>query len=108
LNLDLRFNGKAADGTKLDWAALSAQAGDAFKIDGSSLAQIARATDIAVTGRMYINISGFVIALADFSLVQQSGIAINDTKNVSIALGNALVIQLSNAYLFVGVDGTID
>ena len=56
-----------------------------------------------------------MIVLAGFSIDQQSGIALNDTSGVSIPLGapgqagaNVLVIRLSGAYLFVGVDGVID
>jgi ClpP class serine protease len=112
LNLALRYNGKAADASKLDWAALAALPGDAFGIDGTSLAAITRATDLSITGQLYLNISSFVIVLAGFSIDQQSGMAIDDTKGVTIPIGvpgaNVLAIRLSGAYLFVGVDGAIN
>ena len=112
LNLALRFNGKAADASKLDWAALAALPGDAFGLDGTALAQITRATDISISGQLYLNIDGFVIALAGFSIDLQSGIAVNDTKGISIPMGtpgaSVMVLHITNAYLFIGVDGTID
>ncbi|HET7524617.1 MAG TPA: hypothetical protein VFK10_01625, partial [Burkholderiaceae bacterium] len=112
LNLALRYNGKAADASKLDWAALAALPGDAFAIDGTGLAAITRGTDISVSGQLYLNIDGFVIALASFSIDQQSGIAVNDTKGISIPIGtpgaSVLVLHITNAYLFVGVDGVIN
>src|SRR6185369_4522402 len=109
LNLDLRFNGKAADQSKLAWNSLAGLAGDPFKIAGTQLAQIQRPTDISVTGQLYINISGFVIALAGFSIEQQSGMSLNDGAGINLAAGapgaNALVIRITGAYLFVGVSG---
>ncbi|MBT8440046.1 MAG: hypothetical protein KJO91_09990, partial [Gammaproteobacteria bacterium] len=59
---------------------------------------------------MYINISGFVIALADFSLEQQSALALNDgTISLSATPGvNALVIRLTSAYVFIGTDGVMN
>jgi hypothetical protein len=53
-----------------------------------------------------------VIALAGFSIDLQSGVAVNDTKGISIPMGtpgaSVLVLHITNAYLFIGVDGTID
>jgi hypothetical protein len=115
LSLALRFNGKAADGSKLDWAALSLLTGDPLGIRSSTLSQITRATNISITGRLYLDVGGFVIALADFSIDQQSGVAVNDTKTVNVPLAlpgqpgaNVLLVRISGAYLFVGVGGVVN
>jgi hypothetical protein len=113
LNLALRYNGKAADASKLNWASLdTGLAGDPLQIGTVGLGEIVRTTDISVSGAMYINISGFVIARANFSLEQQSGtgLIIDDQNDVSIADGkaNALVIHMSEAYVFIGVDGVMN
>jgi hypothetical protein len=79
---------------------------------GPVLPRFTRATDLSITGQLYLNISSFVIVLAGFSIDQQSGMAIDDTKGVTIPIGvpgaNVLAIRLSGAYLFVGVDGAIN
>jgi hypothetical protein len=111
LNLDLLYNGPAAGGQQARLAGAGGVAGDDFQIDGTDLARITGTTNISISGQLYLNISGFVVALASFSMDQQSGIAVNDTKGVSIPLApgaNVLVIHLSNTYFFVGVDGVVN
>ena len=110
LNLSLAYNAAAADGSKLDWAALSGLSAAPLGSNVGSLAALVRSTNLAITGTLYLDVSGFVVALASFSIDQQSGVALNDGKGVVIGAtpgANVLVIHLSGAYFFAGAGGAI-
>jgi hypothetical protein len=60
-------------------------------------------------------VGGFVIALASFSIDQQSGVAVNDRNGISVPLPTGpdrvpmcCCCASPSAYLFVGVGGSID
>jgi hypothetical protein len=108
LDLSLLFNGAAADNTRLHWLTLAGLTDDPFQINGTSLAGIERTTVVDVTGTLYLNIDGFVIALATFSLEQKSDLTVNDGGHVNITMGSILVLKLTDVYLFVGVGGVIE
>jgi hypothetical protein len=119
-SLDLIYNGPdKTTGSKLDWAdvTITGSGGTATPLStffktatnatlSSSFANLTETTDISASGMLYLNVSDFVIALATFSITEQSGIAVNDG---TIVLSNAsdLVIQLTNAQLFVGMGGAV-
>jgi hypothetical protein len=83
LNLDLRLNGKGRRPEQAAAGRRSPRCRATRSDHGTQLAQIQRPTDITVTGQLYLNIVGFVIALAGFSIEQQSGIALSDNDGAA-------------------------
>ncbi|MCX8497180.1 MAG: hypothetical protein ORN51_13450, partial [Akkermansiaceae bacterium] len=97
-SLDLLYNGaEKVSGSKLNWAGVSQVSG---------MQNITNTTDISVSGRLYLNLSGFVMAAGKFNLVRISGVSVND-GSINIPLANELRISLREVDLFVGMDGTM-
>src|SRR2546430_2080729 len=97
LSLDLRYNAPDhATGTRLNWAGVS-------QVASTPVAQITGFTQLAVSGRLYLNVSGFVVAAAAFDLSQVSGVPVNDGHGTNIPLASILLLHLSDVFLFIGI-----
>ena len=97
-SLNLRYNGAdKTTGSKLDWAGLT---GTGATLIGTNFSQVTNTTDISIGGTLYVNVSGFVIALGTFDISKKSGLAIND-GTTDLTNASELLIRLSNVSLFV-------
>ncbi|PYO11795.1 MAG: hypothetical protein DMD31_17845, partial [Gemmatimonadetes bacterium] len=101
LSLDLRYNAPDdASGTRLNWAGVS-------QVASTLVAQITGSTQLAVSGRLYLNVSGFVVAAAAFDLSEVSGVPVNDGQGINLPLASILLLHLSDVFLFIGIGGVL-
>ena len=109
LELDVLFNSPAAfDMSRLNWSQLATLTDDPFSLSGTRLADMDQNTVLDVEGQLYLNISGFVILSAHFSIAQRTLDSTANHNGLALDGGNLLVISLSDVYLFAGVDGVIN
>ncbi|HMJ89761.1 MAG TPA: hypothetical protein VK530_08085, partial [Candidatus Acidoferrum sp.] len=98
--LELLYNvGSAAPNpTKLDW--------DQLTQDGvvSGLEGLTADLNLSVSGSLDINISGFVLIAGTFKITKLSNQHIDD-GTIIIDGATVLVIELSNVFLFAGIEG---
>ena len=102
LDLALRFNGKAADASKLDWSALAGLSGDPLGILATDLSGIVRATDVSITGSVWVNIDNFVYLSGSIAL-QRKEMFVKTVGATSTTKMSVLTLGASNLRVFAGV-----
>ena len=86
---------------KLNW--------DDLTSDGvvTGFAGLVNTLDLKVSGRLDLNIAGFVLAAGNFEMTQQSGLTIDDSVNVPLTNVSLLTVNITEVYLFVGWAATL-
>ena len=101
------MNMPSADGSKIDWKALAAEDGDAYKLDGTALADLDSTVDFLFIGSFFLNISSFVFVSGTVALQKRELYAkpIGSTESVKMSV---LSIGAYNVQVFAGLGAEYD